>query len=132
MSDHNPDLPESSSVIGQLDSDNSANVAGALEALLLLAAEPVTEFELAQAVGAPESVIAETLAELVAFYTETGRGFELRQVGGGWRSRMTSPLASLSSRCWLTTFPTSKRWMCLLSTDTVDSVRRSWKEFSNG
>ena len=65
------------------ESDNSANVAGALEALLLLAAEPVTEFELAQAVGVPESVVAETLAELVAFYYETGRGFELREVGWG-------------------------------------------------
>jgi segregation and condensation protein B len=42
----------------------------------------VTEFELAHAVGVPESVVAETLAELVAFYDETGRGFELRQVGG--------------------------------------------------
>jgi segregation and condensation protein B len=65
--------------------DNSLNVAGALEALLLLAAEPVTEFELAHAVGVPESVVFATLAELVAFYSETGRGFELRQVGGGWR-----------------------------------------------
>jgi segregation and condensation protein B len=65
--------------------DSAANVAGALEALLLLTAEPVTEFELAHAVGVPESVVAETLAELVAFYDETGRGFELRQVGGGWR-----------------------------------------------
>ena len=84
MSDHNPDLAESSSVIGQLETlTSSVNVAGALEALLLLAAEPVTEFELAQAVGVPESVVAETLTELVAFYEETGRGFELRQVGGG-------------------------------------------------
>ena len=65
--------------------ESAANVAGALEALLLLTAEPVTEFELAHAVGVPESVVAETLAELVAFYDETGRGFELRQVGGGWR-----------------------------------------------
>ena len=65
--------------------ESAANVAGALEALLLLTAEPVTEFELAHAVGVPESVVAETLAELVAFYEETGRGFELRQVGGGWR-----------------------------------------------
>ena len=72
-------------MIDQSDSANMADVAGALEGLLLLAAEPVREFELAQAVGVPESVVAETLAELVAFYEETGRGFELRQVGGGWR-----------------------------------------------
>jgi segregation and condensation protein B len=80
------------------DADNSVNVAGALEALLLLAAEPVTEFELAQAVGVPESVVAETLAELVAFYSETGRGFELRQVGGGWRYYTREEYADLISR----------------------------------
>src|SRR5687768_18620339 len=85
MSDHTPDLSASEVAMATTDADNAVNVAGALEALLLLAAEPVTEFELAQAVGAPESVVAEALAELVAFYTETGRGFELRQVGGGWR-----------------------------------------------
>jgi segregation and condensation protein B len=85
MSDNEPDVPESNSAIDEPESDSSVNVAGALEALLLLAAEPVTEFELAQAVGVPESVVAETLTELVAFYSETGRGFELREVGGGWR-----------------------------------------------
>ena len=85
MSDNEPDLPESNSALHELESDSSVNVAGALEALLLLAAEPVTEFELAQAVGVPVSVVAETLSELVAFYSETGRGFELREVGGGWR-----------------------------------------------
>lgn len=98
MSDDYPDLSESSSVIGQLESDNSANVAGALEALLLLAAEPVTEFELAQAVGVPESVVSENLAELVAFYEETGRGFELRQVAGGWRYYTREEHADLITR----------------------------------
>ena len=44
MSDNEPDLPESNSAIDELESDSSVNVAGALEALLLLAAEPVTEF----------------------------------------------------------------------------------------
>jgi segregation and condensation protein B len=77
---------------------NSVNVAGALEALLLLAAEPVTEFELAQAVGVPETVVAETLTGLVAFYTETGRGFELRQVGGGWRYYTREEYAELITR----------------------------------
>ena len=80
------------------DADNSVNVAGSLEALLLLATEPVTEFELAQAVGVPESIVAETLAELVAFYDETGRGFELRQVGGGWRYYTREEYAELITR----------------------------------
>lgn len=98
MSDDYPDLSESSSVIGQVESDNSANVAGALEALLLLAAEPLTEFELAQAVGVPELVVSENLAELVAFYEETGRGFELRQVAGGWRYYTREEHADLITR----------------------------------
>jgi segregation and condensation protein B len=63
----------------------AADVSGALEALLLLAEEPRRTDELAAAVAAPEPVVREALAALVAFYDETGRGFELRQVGGGWR-----------------------------------------------
>jgi segregation and condensation protein B len=98
MSDQVEDLSAYEQAIAGGDADNSVNVAGALEALLLLAAEPVTEFELAQAVGVPESVVAETLMELVAFYTETGRGFELRQVGGGWRYYTREEYADLITR----------------------------------
>src|SRR5215208_29636 len=108
MSDNNVDLSASEVAMAaphtddphadDTDANNSGSVAGALEALLLLAAEPVTEFELAQAVGVPESVVAETLVELVAFYEETGRGFELRQVGGGWRYYTREEYADLITR----------------------------------
>jgi segregation and condensation protein B len=70
---------------GTAPTPTAAEVSGALEALLLLAEEPRRTDELAAAVGAPEAVVGEALAALVAFYDETGRGFELRQVGGGWR-----------------------------------------------
>ncbi|GAA1429013.1 SMC-Scp complex subunit ScpB [Microlunatus lacustris] len=63
----------------------SADVSGALEALLLVAEEPRRSDDLAAALGAPEPVVRQALAELVRFYDETGRGFELREVGGGWR-----------------------------------------------
>ena len=98
MTDHYLDSSASEVHRAFTDPDSSVNVTGALEALLLVAAEPVTEFELAQAVGAPESVVAETLAELVAFYEETGRGFELRQVGGGWRYYTREEYADLITR----------------------------------
>ena len=62
-----------------------ADVSGALEALLLLADEPRRSDDLAAALGAPEPVVRQALADLVTFYDETGRGFELREVGGGWR-----------------------------------------------
>src|SRR5215218_1389090 len=64
---------------------SAQDICGAVEALLLLAEEPLSEDTLAEAVGVPRSVIAECLAELVTFYDETGRGFELRELGGGWR-----------------------------------------------
>jgi segregation and condensation protein B len=98
MSDDYPDLSAAEVAMATTDADDSANVAGGLEALLLLAAEPVSDFELAQAVGVPESVVSETLAELVAFYDETGRGFELRQVAGGWRYYTREEHADLITR----------------------------------
>ncbi len=61
------------------------DVSGALEALLLMATEPMSTVDLAQAVGAPTPDVEAALADLVAFYDETRRGFELRHVGGGWR-----------------------------------------------
>lgn len=77
---------------------NEAEITGALEALLLIADEPMPETELAVAVDAPTSVVADALAELVAFYDETGRGFELRQVGGGWRYYTRDEHADLVGR----------------------------------
>jgi segregation and condensation protein B len=63
----------------------ASEIEAPLEALLLLADEPTTELTLAEALGAPESVVVEALESLARFYDETGRGFELRRVGGGWR-----------------------------------------------
>lgn len=61
------------------------SITAPLEALLLLASEPISTAELAQAVDGPIPVVAEALGILATFYDETGRGFELRQVGQGWR-----------------------------------------------
>jgi segregation and condensation protein B len=80
------------------EAEAQVDVSGALEALLLLAVEPLSLTELAQAVDVPEPLVAETLAELVAFYDETGRGFELRELGGGWRYYTREEHADLVSR----------------------------------
>ncbi len=66
----------------ELDDDA---LSGAIEALLLMATEPVPAVELAQALGAPVVRVEAALAALVRFYIETRRGFELRHAGGGWR-----------------------------------------------
>ena len=56
-----------------------------LEAVLMVADQPLDAVALATAVGHPvEGVVAE-LQLLAEEYDEQGRGFELRQVAGGWR-----------------------------------------------
>mgnify|MGYP000968325492 CR=1 FL=1 len=57
----------------------------ALEALLMIADQPMDEATLATAVGYPVPEVAAALVGLAAEYDEQGRGFELRQIGGGWR-----------------------------------------------
>jgi segregation and condensation protein B len=57
----------------------------ALEAVLMVADEPLDHVSLAQAVGAPPGAVRAALDELAAEYAEQGRGFDLREVGTGWR-----------------------------------------------
>ncbi|HEY6935464.1 MAG TPA: SMC-Scp complex subunit ScpB [Marmoricola sp.] len=57
----------------------------ALEAILMVADEPLDEVALATAVGYPVAEVADALAGLAGEYDAQGRGFELRNVAGGWR-----------------------------------------------
>ena len=75
------------------DSKQSAtslrNVVRELEAVMMVAEVPMAVVSLATALDVPVAEIKKALAELVADYDgELGgpeRGFELREVGGGWR-----------------------------------------------
>ena len=58
---------------------------GALEALLLVSSDPVSASALAQALGIAPGEAASLLAELKVEYEEANRGFQLREVAGGWR-----------------------------------------------
>lgn len=57
----------------------------ALEAVLMVVDEPVTVDALAAATGTPVATVAATVRELAEEYREQQRGFELREVAGGWR-----------------------------------------------
>jgi len=57
----------------------------ALEAVLMVADQPLDHAVLASAVGHPVADVDAGLAALAAEYDEQGRGFELRNVAGGWR-----------------------------------------------
>ena len=57
----------------------------ALEAILFVVEEPVDANTLAQVLEAPTDEVEATLRTLRSEYLEQGRGFVLREVGGGWR-----------------------------------------------
>src|ERR1700712_3859487 len=62
-----------------------AELRPSLEALLMIADQPLDETTLASAVGSPVAEVAAALADLAHEYADQGRGFELRNVAGGWR-----------------------------------------------
>jgi segregation and condensation protein B len=62
-----------------------AELRPSLEAVLMVADQPLEAVALATAVGYPVGEVTEALGALAAEYTEQGRGFELRNIGGGWR-----------------------------------------------
>ena len=66
----------------RLDSDS---LKGALEALLLVSSDPVSAPTLASVLDIAPGEVASLLAELKAEYEEANRGFQLREVAGGWR-----------------------------------------------
>jgi len=81
-----------------LDTDEAASAAPvpavtdverAIEAILMVADEPQSLVHLATAVGHPVPAVRQSIERLVADYDGVDggvrRGFELREVGGGWR-----------------------------------------------
>jgi segregation and condensation protein B len=69
-----------------------------LEAVLLVAEEPVPVMTLAERLEVPVPEIEQTLRALATDYLEAGRGFELREVGGGWRYYTASAAAETVER----------------------------------
>jgi len=61
------------------------NVESALEAILMVVDEPVSSLLLAQVLETPTEQIVAALEKLSAEYNNQSRGFELREVAGGWR-----------------------------------------------
>ncbi|SCG58613.1 segregation and condensation protein B [Micromonospora echinaurantiaca] len=64
---------------------DDAELRGALEAILLVVDEPVSELTLADVLEQPVERIGPMLDEIAAGYTAAGHGFELRRAAGGWR-----------------------------------------------
>ncbi|WP_416348805.1 SMC-Scp complex subunit ScpB [Microbacterium sp. STN6] len=81
-----------SGVEGQREAVNAPaiDVRRALEAILMVSDEPQSLVSLATALGSPVAAVRQAIEELVRDFDGVGdggtrRGFELREVGGGWR-----------------------------------------------
>lgn len=86
-----PALPLEPQVSGQ-------QVRPALEAVLMVADQPLDVATLASAVGQPVHVVRDHLEALAVEYTDQGRGFDLRNVAGGWRYYTREQYARLVER----------------------------------
>jgi segregation and condensation protein B len=81
-------MTEMTEIIDESPYDGGADLPGlraSIEAILMVSDEPVAEITLAQILERPRQEVLATLRELAAEYTEQGRGFELREIAGGWR-----------------------------------------------
>src|SRR2546423_12566659 len=69
-----------------------------LEAILLVADEPVPVVVLAQVLERPRNEVDAELRDLAASYLAEGRGFDLREIAGGWRFYTREDCAPLVER----------------------------------
>jgi segregation and condensation protein B len=99
VSDHDEvvDLSEPEEAAERVATDE-APLPAALEAILLVVDEPVSEVTLAQVLERPREQVRAALVALAAEYTEAGRGFDLREVAGGWRFYTRAELALVVER----------------------------------
>lgn len=78
--------------------ESGPTLGAALEAILMVVDEPVPEVTLAQVLERPTHEVTTALRALAAEYTQAGRGFDLREVAGGWRFYTRADCAALVER----------------------------------
>ena len=87
---------------GQADAEQAdaepPSLRASLEAILLVADEPVPEMVIAQVVERPTGEVSAALRELAAAYTAEGRGFDLCEIAGGWRYYTRAECAGVVER----------------------------------
>ena len=91
-------------------SGTAVDVARAIEAILMVADDPQSIVSLGTALGVPVKQIKAAVAELVADYDGANggvqRGFELREVAGGWRISVRAEFDHVVTDFVLTQNPT--------------------------
>jgi segregation and condensation protein B len=79
-------------------SDRPVGVRGAVEAVLMVVEDPVRPVDLASALEVPEAEVLAALRALAAEYDAEQRGFDLREVAGGWRVFSRATYADVVAR----------------------------------
>lgn len=72
--------------------------ARAIEAIILLATDPIEEHVLAQLLELPPAAVHTLCVQLAEGYREQRRGFEMVQVAGGWRYQTHADMAPYIER----------------------------------
>jgi segregation and condensation protein B len=90
--DQYPDTPDQYTDTRVLDAKR------AIEAIVLVAHEPVPAELLAQLLEEPTVLVAQWCEELAAAYVEAGAGYELVQIAGGWRYQTAADLTPYVER----------------------------------
>ena len=98
MSDETTNVDEVDEDVDLIDGDSATDadssedegvgaptLRAALEALLLVAEEPMASATLATLTRTPQDDVTTALHDLAQEYAIQGRGFDLRELGGGWR-----------------------------------------------
>jgi len=115
-------------VFDAVELDDRGWVRRNLEAILLVADEPVPAGVLAEVVGARLSQVEELLVELAGEYAHDGRGFVLRAVAGGWRL-YTNPAAGAAVEAFLRAGQRSRLTRAALETLAVIAYRQPVTRF---
>src|SRR5688500_3122005 len=104
MTDELPDIDAhgdaelAAPVPGRVPGLPDADTVRAIEAIILVAGEPVAPEMLAQLLEIPVVVIDQLCAQLAASYDEAGHGFQLVKVAGGYRYQTAADLSPYVER----------------------------------
>lgn len=81
--------PTPAEVVERMEPVSADNLRSAVEAILMITDAPISIMNIATALETPVTEVRDAINSLVADYDgadgSTPRGFELREVGGGWR-----------------------------------------------
>ena len=99
------------------------SLGAALEALLIVAVEPQSTVELAEATRHPVDEVAARLKELSEEYAAQGRGFALREVAGGWRFYTSETCSGMVER-WVLDGQQARLTQAALETLAVIAYRQ--------